>query len=651
MRLYLVSSTCSLSLISPSLISCASLARHTFSALAANMRLSSSALVLPLFALNLLPAAAVITCDPAILSEILPTSTNATLKSAVIVAANGTYGGGGFAEDPDFPGNATGLPALCAVEFNITSEQGIYYTFGMYLPDAWNRRLMGAGNTGFGGGIDWTEMAPLVHYGFATVSTDTGHLSGPGDASWANDSPNHLALWGSTAMHTSVVLAKQVVKGYYGDDATYSYFSACSGGGRQGLKDLQAWPEDFDGVIAGAAPWLLSHLHPWAVHVSMPNILANPADNVTDAHFDQFAAEVVRQCDPQDGYTDYVVSDPYGCQFDYTPLLCNSTFTNNSVCFSSNQLGVLKATYGDWMNPADNNSLIWPSLSLTADATGLAGSGLNGTPSTFGTAYVENFVMNNTNWDWRNLNVSTVLMADSLDPGEANADEFDLTTFKNGGGKLLTYHGLSDPLIPTGASIYYYEQVLATMGGGGAGNMSQQSNASTSTIDDFYRLFLVPTMGHCSSGNGYAPWYFAGGGQEPPANSSGYSVPGFEDAQHDIVLALMAWVENGTAPDSLVATEWNNQSAALGVKMQRPLCPYPQQAKYNGGDDTMASSWSCESGTMVGFDEITIAKEGSADPPVTPTATPSATSNNVAGMYAAPTGALAAAVMGLALVL
>ncbi|KAK5112173.1 hypothetical protein LTR85_011606 [Meristemomyces frigidus] len=615
------------------------------------MRWSSSTLVPTLVALGTPFVVATTTCDPTIIGAILGPGTNATLKSAIIVGGNGTYGGGGFAKDPDFPGNATGLPALCAVEFNITSTLGAYFTFGMYLPDVWNNRLMGAGNTGFGGGIDWTEMAPLVHYGFATVSTDSGHLSGPGDASWANDSPKHLALWGSIALHASVVLAKQVVKGYYGDNATYSYFSACSGGGRQGLKDLQAYPEDFDGVIAGAAPWLLSHLHPWAVHVSMPNLLADPADNVTDAHFDQFAAEVLRQCDPQDGRLDQVVSDPYGCQFDYTPLLCNSTFTNNTLCFSTNQLSVLKATYGSWVDTADDNALIWPSFSLSAEATGLAGSGLDGAPSTFGTAYVENFVMNNTNWDWHTLTASTVTLADSLDPGQANADLFDLSTYKSNGGKLLTYHGLSDPLIPTGGSIIYYEQVLAAMNGGSASSMAQDTNASTSALDDFYRLFLVPGMAHCSRGNGYAPWYFAGGGQEAPANSSGYSVPGFEDAQHDIVLALMAWVENGTAPDSLIATGWHEQDAAQGVKMQRPLCPYPQQAKYVGGDETAASSWSCESGSLVGFEAVTIAKEGSADPPVTATTTASATSSNVAAMYAAPTGVLAAAAMGFLFVL
>ncbi|KAK5126186.1 hypothetical protein LTR08_005004 [Meristemomyces frigidus] len=608
-----------------------------------DMRWPGSLLVL--FVIRAFLVASTATCDPATFSSLLDLSTNATFKSAISVAANGTYGGGGFALDPGFPGNATGLPALCAVTFSVMgSGAWPLFNFGMFLPDAWNERVIGSGNTGFGGGIDWPEMAPLTHYGFATISTDTGHLSGPGDAKWANQSPSHQALWGGLAMHQSVVLAKQIITGYYGQNATYSYYSACSGGGRQGLKEVQTYPGDYDGVIAGAAPWLLSHLHPWAVHVAMPNLLADDADKVTDAHFDAFASEVVRQCDAIDRLVDQVVTDPYGCEFDYTALLCNSTYTNTSICFSTGQLDVLEATYADWMNSTDNSSLIWPSFSLTAKSEGLVGSKINGTPSSFGTSYVENFVVGDDTWDWHTLSDSTVNLADTLNRGSANADEYDLSSFKYRGGKLLTYHGLSDPLIPTGSSIYYYEQVLSAMSNGSS-TASQNTTASTSTLDDFYRMFLVPGMGHCSRGTHYHPWYFAGAGQEAPVNSSGYSVPGFEDADHDIVLALMAWVENGTAPASLVATEWHGRDVAQGVSMQRPVCPYPQQAKYQSGAVEQAGSWSCTiGGNMVGYSEMVIAQKQSTE-----TAVPVA---GVAAMAAVPPGVVSVAlILGLALVL
>lgn len=586
-------------------------------------------------------------CDVDTVGKFLPANTNATLKSAVPVGENGTYGGGGFATDPDFPGNATNLPALCAVAFNVTGTDGkSHFTFGMYLPDTWNNRMMGAGNTGFGGGIDWTEMGPLVQYGFATISTDTGHLSGPNDAKWANAQPVAQTNWGYNAMHTSVVLGKQVINAYYGSNASYSYYSACSGGGRQGLKDLQLYPEDFDGVVAGAAPWLLTHLHPWAVQVALPNLLAEPADNVTDTHFDVFNNEVIRQCDAQDGRKDNVVSDPYNCKFDYTPLLCNSTFTNTSECFSQGQVNVMKATYADWVDSSNNNALIFPSFNLASDASGLASSSNNGTPSTFGTVYVENFVMNNTNWDWKTLNASTVTLADSLNPGHANADLFDLSAFKNRKGKLITYHGISDTLIPTSTSIKYYEEVLAAMGGD---SPAQNKQASTAVLDDFYRMFLVPGMHHCSGSNGYSPWYFAGGGQGGPDNGSTYSVDGFMDPAHDIVLAIMAWVENGTAPASLVATSWHNNDAAQGVKQQRPLCPYPQQPKWVSGDVNKAESWTCANASMVGIGEIKIAPLGSADPTVvTPNDTTVAAPTKNAALRVGDEGGLGASAWGAA---
>ena len=578
-------------------------------------------------------------CDLASLIGLLDPGTNATIQSATYVPAGGEYGPGGYAQDPDFPNNATGLPALCAIMYSVTGPDGwVLFSFGMFLPDDWNERLMGAGNTGFGGGIDWQEMGPLSLYGFAMISTDTGHLSNPGHASWANNAPIHQALWGGVALHQSVVLAKQIVKSYYGRNATYSYYSACSGGGRQGLKEVQAYPEDFDGVIAGAAPWLLTHLHPWAVHVALPNVLADRSDIVTDAHFDVFAAEVVRQCDAQDGLTDQVVADPYGCQFDYASLLCNSTTYNNtsSVCFSTGQLDVLKATYTDWRNSTDDSKLIWPSFSLTGKPEGLVGSQNDGAPSGFGTEYIENFVMNNTSWDWHTINDSVVTLADILNPGSANADDFDLSNFKTRGGKLITYHGLSDPLIPTGSSIYYYEQVLSTMSNGSS-IPSQDRSTSTAALDDFYRMFLVPGMAHCSWDTGSHPRYFAGAGQPLPTGSSGHSVPGFEDPQHDIVLALMAWVENGTAPASLTATEWQNRNVAEGVTIQRPICPYPQQAKFQGGAAEDASSWVCASGSgsMVGYDNILIASKATTSSPV---ATKSAVSVSlVATNAAAPT--------------
>ncbi|KAK5129286.1 hypothetical protein LTR08_003616 [Meristemomyces frigidus] len=259
--------------------------------------------------------------------------------------------------------------------------------------------------------------------------------------------------------------------------------------------------------------------------------------------------------------------------------------------------------------------------------------------------------MNDTGWDWRTLNDPTITFADTLNPGQANADYYDLSAFQKRGGKLITYHGLSDPLTPTGASIAYYERVLATMSNGRS-TPSLDTAASTSVLDDFYRLFLVPGMSHCAWGGAH-PWYFAGAGQPLPAGSSGYSVPGFEDSQHDIVLAVMAWVENGTAPASLMATEWQDRDVAQGVKVQRPVCPYPQQAKYQGGRMEEAGSWVCEegSGVMVGYPDMVIAKADNASASVATPAVTAIGAGVLNSTAAVSTSFLCALLMVLVLVL
>lgn len=214
---------------------------------------------------------------------------------------------------------------------------------------------------------------------------------------------------------------------------------------------------------------------------------------------------------------------------------------------------------------------------------------LGGTePSSYGTQYIQMMVLNDPNWNFTQYDYSIVQLADQRQPGNATAYDYDLSPFYNKGGKLLSYHGMSDALIPTGSSTYFYKQVLSTLGPRGI------------DLDDFYRFFLVPGMQHCAGtpANMNAPWYFAGPNQAGSLGRSPgavHSVPGFSDARHDILLALMAWVERGEAPETIVATKYVNDTETGAVVRQRPLCPFPRQAKYVGkGDPDLPRSWKCE---------------------------------------------------------
>jgi feruloyl esterase len=205
-------------------------------------------------------------------------------------------------------------------------------------------------------------------------------------------------------------------------------------------------------------------------------------------------------------------------------------------------------------------------------------------PAGLGTDYVRHFLLNDPEWDFNDYDYSIVELADKLQPGNATAG-FDISSFQAKGRKLLQYHGMADALIPTGSSDLYYTQVLKT------------SRPRGIELDSWYRLFLIPGMQHCQgTPTGVdAPWYIAGGNQAGALGTGVSGVPGFRDADHDALLALMQWTEKGKAPNQIIATKWKNDTLQDQVLRQRPLCPYPQSAKYDGSSDPdAAESWTCE---------------------------------------------------------
>lgn len=205
-------------------------------------------------------------------------------------------------------------------------------------------------------------------------------------------------------------------------------------------------------------------------------------------------------------------------------------------------------------------------------------------PNGLGVDYVK-FFLGIDDWNFYDFSYDIIELADRIQPGNATADDFDISSFHARGGKLLQYHGQADGLIPTGSSEYYYKQVYKTLGSQGL------------ELNSWYRFFLVPGMQHCQGTPAAvkAPWYFAGGNQAAQLGTGVSGVPGFRDADHDALLALMQWTENDKAPERIVATAWVNDTLQDEVFRQRPLCPYPRIAKFDGmSDPNKADSWSCE---------------------------------------------------------
>jgi feruloyl esterase len=422
-------------------------------------------------------------------------------------------------------------------------------------------------------------MATGVQQGFAVVSTDAGTRpasSAMGSAAWAENAPEKVTDWGWRALHESVVAGKALVKQFYSKTPTFNYYMGCSTGGRQGLKEAQMFPDDFDGIIAGAPAWWTVHLQLSNMKVGLYNLPVGAAHRIEPAMFPVIEKEVTRQCDPQDGVTDGIISDPRRCRFRPETLLCGPAASTN--CLTAPQIQTLDHLYNDWVEA--NQTLIFPRQEYGSEWQWPMEIG-NSEPSGMGTSYVKYMLNKGSSWRWQDFNPDIIKLSEEINPGNATADNFDMSPFQKKGGKLLHYHGLSDGSIVPGSSVHFYEQVYRTLQPKGI------------NMDDFYRFYLIPGMGHCggSSAASKAPWYIGGPNQamQAPANVQSAEF----DPKKNVLHALMQWVENGTAPGDLIASSWEGQTASKPYR-QRPVCVYPKQAKYKGsGDEKLPSNWEC----------------------------------------------------------
>ncbi|KAK3689926.1 Tannase/feruloyl esterase [Podospora appendiculata] len=524
-----------------------------------------------------------LSCNPWSFAGALPSE--ATIETVTAVPEGGSFGGG--ADDVAYPVNPTGLPALCAVIVKVQSSANSSYRFGLFLPTAWNGKFLTIGNGGFSGGINWLDMGPGPHYGMATVSTDMGHNSTAEITAWALDNPEARTDWGWRATHGSVILGKQLTQAYYGGtNITYSFYNGCSTGGRQGLRELQEFPDSFDGALIGAPAWWTTHLNSYLTQLGIYNLPVTDPKHISTAHMAVIADEVVRQCDGVDGLIDGIVSSPELCAFSFTPLLCNDTTdtqtTNPDSCLNPAQVQTAKNVYSDVYSP--NGTFLYNGLTLSSEDQWFILLG-GPQPSPFGLGYDRDFLYNNQAWNWTDFNLSrTIALAETTHPYGATAAHFDISAFKQRGAKLLLYHGLADGLVPTRGSEYYYNETIAAF------------NVSRAAVADFFRMFLVPGMQHCWSTPVGAPWNIGGSFQAGVMGPGYWSVPGFEGSKrHDALLALVDWVERGEAVESIVATAWRSPlNASSGVLRQRPLCAWPAKAVWDGfGDEDEAASWRC----------------------------------------------------------
>ena len=456
------------------------------------------------------------------------------------------------------------LPAFCRVALLMKPSADSHIEAEVWLPGSgWNGKFQGIGNGGFAGAISFAGMAAELARGYATASTDTGHKAGGTDAAWALNHPEKIVDFGYRAVHETAVQAKAIVKAFYGEAPRRSYFSSCSNGGRQALMEAQRYPADYDGIIAGAPAYYWTHLLTRG-HLGSEALTLDPASYIPARKLPAIEAAALAACDNLDGVKDGVIENPTKCHFDPSPLLCKGD--DSDTCLTAPQVAALKKIYA---GPRTSKRQAGdPRLfSRAAKRAAAAGARWITGPApgkslqfAFGTNFFRNMVYSDPAWDYKTFAVDRdVKTADDKMAPVLNATDPDLKRFKDRGGKLILYHGWSDAAIPALTTVNYYQSVLEKMGPKDAAG--------------FVKLYMVPGMQHCGGGDG--------------PSSFGQTGTGQGDALHNVDKALEQWVEQGVAPKEIIATKYKSgANPASGVARTRPLCPYPQVARWKGAGST-----------------------------------------------------------------
>jgi feruloyl esterase len=491
------------------------------------------------------------------------------LSQTTITAAQSVPAGTYTAPDGEV---FTNMPAFCRVAATLTPTSDSEIGIEVWMPSStWNRRFEGVGNGGYAGSIPYNAIAPGVSLGYATVGTDTGHIgSSTYDASFALGHPEKVIDFGYRSIHLMTVIGKQIASAFYGEDPTRSYFTGCSTGGRQALMVAQRFANDYDGIVAGDPVAHYTHHHVGGNLWVVWQMFNNPDSTVFTTEDTLLGNAVNAACDAIDGVVDGVLNNPRLCHFDPAKLLCEGSEMPPN-CLTAEQVGAVRNLWTG-PDPMVHQPGYYPPFERGGEAEGWPSTISPQPPpapqtddhAQIGIPFFKYFVFDNLNWDFQAFDwISGPVYVDNkvVVPGQTlasvlNSIDPDLGRFLARGGKLIHYHGFSDPEVPPVTSINYFESVVNFPGG------------SLEQTQEFYRLFMVPGMNHCKGG--------------PGANV------------FDMLTPLVQWVEQDIAPNRVLATHYVNNDPNQGIAFTRPLCSYPHEAVYKGGNSDDAANFVCK---------------------------------------------------------
>jgi feruloyl esterase len=461
---------------------------------------------------------------------------------------------------------------ICQVQMNVqTSGESSTYV-EVWLPsstDDYNGRTMSTDNGGLNGCVHYVDMEYISSLGFATIGDNAGHNGSSFDGTWMLNANEKIVDWADRSRHASVEIGKEVVNAFYGEDAAYSYYIGCSAGGQQGLHSAQYHPDDFDGIISGAPSADFQNLQSWSARFIQLTGTEGDETFLTKDQWSLVQTQIEEECDEAlDGVADGIIEDPTICSFNSSALDCS--VNNATNCLSSKQIETVNSVF----TPLTvGDSLRYPSLLPGSQVDAFTLGQLSGSVQGIARDFFQ-AVHNDSSFDVTAVDSDDYDLALSLDAqmGYPSSFNADLSSFRDAGGKLLLYHGLSDPLTSGANSQRYYL------------NVASQLSASASDLDAFFRYFRISGMAHCGVGGiqGAGAWMF---GQSKAAKG----------AETNIVDRLVDWVENDNAPDTLEGTKFVGDKQADGISFTRRHCRFPYRTTYSGsGDGSDPDSWTCE---------------------------------------------------------
>jgi len=477
-------------------------------------------------------------CD-ALASLVLP---YAKVTTAQLVAA------GAFT--PPGAGQRSGafaqLPAFCRVAATLTPSAESHIQMEIWLPaENWNGKFLAVGNGGWAGTISFDAMAAGLRRGYAAASNDTGHSDAGAGFAVSHDK---LVDFAYRAMHEMTVQSKTIVGAFYSRPPRISYYQGCSTGGRQGMMEAQRYPDDFDAIIAGAPVYNMVHLNVSQTALQV-HMLKNPDRLVPQDKVTLVANAAVAACDGNDGVKDGIINDPRSCKFDPGVLACRAG--DAADCLTPGQVESARQLYS--AVKTTSGEVVYPGRSPGVESGWAARIPVPGKPVNPLWGDMPRFVGHrDANWDPMSFDLDKDLALTLKNGSVIEASDPNLSKFKARGGKLLLWHGWADPGPAPENTINYYSQAAKVVGGG--------------SPDDWMRLFLLPGVAHC------------GGGVGPD--------------QADFLGAMERWREQNVAPEQITASR--NPGRGGLTPMTRPLCPFPQIAKYKGtGSTDEAGNFSC----------------------------------------------------------